>query len=135
MTDLLDFTKPNILRNEAEYQAAVSEIDRLLDADPQSSCDDHERLEFLSVLVQAYEDAHFPVGDLVTPQEAVEFMLEQKGQSRKDLADWLGGESRMTEFLHDAGSLTLRQIEVLREKLGIPTDLLIGRPEPSVMSA
>lgn len=135
MADLLDFTKPHVLRNEAEYKAATDAIDHLLDADPQPSSESYERLEFLSVLVQAYEDAHFPVEDLVTPQEVVEFMLEQRNQSRKNLAEWLGGERRMTEFFHDAGSLSLRQIETLREKLGIPADLLIGRPETSVMSA
>jgi antitoxin component HigA of HigAB toxin-antitoxin module len=34
MAELLDFTKPHVLRNEAEYTAAVAEIDQLLDLDP-----------------------------------------------------------------------------------------------------
>ncbi len=130
MAELLDFTKPHVLRNEAEYTAAVAEIERLLDTDPPPHSEAYERLEFLSVLVQAYEDADFPLEQLTTPQDVVVFMLEQKGRSHDDLAQWLGGESHMRAFLQGTCSLSLSQIERLREHLGIPADLLIspGRP-------
>ncbi len=130
MAELLDFTKPHVLRNEAEYTAAVAEIERLLDIDPPPQSDAYERLEFLSVLVQAYEDTHVPLEQLTTPQDVVAFILEQKGLSHDDLAQWLGGESPMRAFLQGTRSLSLPQIERLREHLGIPADLLIspGRP-------
>ena len=98
MAELLDFTKPHVLRNEAEYIAAVAEIEGLLDTDPPPHSESYERLEFLSVLVQAYEDAHFPLERLTSPQDVVAFMLEQKGLSHDDLAQWLGGESPMLAF-------------------------------------
>lgn len=34
------------------------------------------------------------MGENVSPQQAVDFMLEQKGLERADLAEWLGGRSR-----------------------------------------
>ena len=126
MAELLDFTKPHVLRNEAEYTAAVAEIDQLLDLDPPLHSEAYERLEFLSVLVQAYEEAHFPLEQLTTPQDIVTFMLEQKGFSHTDLAQWLGGESRMLAFLQGTYSLSLPHIERLRVHLGIPADLLIS---------
>ena len=127
MADLLDFTKPHVLRDEAEYNAAIDEIDQLLDADPEQGSEAYERLEFLSVLVQAYEDAHSPLEELPTPQAVVDFMLEQKGLSRSDLTKWLGGKSRVSEFFRGTRPLSLRQIEALRDRLGIPSDLLIRR--------
>ena len=130
MAELLDFTKPHVLRNEAEYTAAVAEIERLLDIDPPPHSDAYERLEFLSVLVQAYEDTHVPLEQLTTPQDVVAFMLEQKGLSHDDLAQWLGGESPMRAFLQGTRSLSLPQIERLREHLGIPADLLINSGKP-----
>jgi HTH-type transcriptional regulator/antitoxin HigA len=126
MAELLDFTKPHVLRNEAEYMAAVREIDRLLDLDPPPHSEAYERLEFLSVLVHAYEERHFPLEQLTTPQDVVTFMLEQKGLSQTDLAQWLGGERPMQAFLQGTGSLSLPQIERLRIHLGIPADLLIS---------
>ena len=50
MAELLDFMKPHILRDEAEYTAAVAEIERLLDTAPPPRSEACERLEFLSVL-------------------------------------------------------------------------------------
>jgi HTH-type transcriptional regulator/antitoxin HigA len=129
MAELLDFTKPHVLRNEAEYTAAVAEIDQLLDLDPPSQSEAYERLEFLSVLVHAYEEAHFPLEQLTTPQDVVTFMLEQKGLSQTDLAQWLGGESLMLAFLQGIGSLSLPQIAQLRGHLGIPADLLLSHGE------
>ncbi|MDE2887674.1 MAG: helix-turn-helix domain-containing protein [Gemmatimonadota bacterium] len=127
MTSLLDFSKPHVLRNETEYDAAVREIDGLLDADPEPGSDEYERLEFLSVLVQAFEDVRFPIDETMEPSEIVEFMLEQKGLSRTDLAEWLGGRSRVSEFYNGKRSLSIRQIRRLTENLGIPADLLITR--------
>jgi HTH-type transcriptional regulator/antitoxin HigA len=126
MAELLDFTKPHVLRTEVEYTAAVEEIERLLDADPPPHSEAYERLEFLSVLVQSYEDAHVPIEQLTTPQDVLTFMIEQKGLSHDDVAQWLGGESHMLAFLQGTSSLSLSQIEQLREHLGIPADLLIS---------
>ena len=98
MADILDFTKPYVLRNEEDYDCAVAEIDTLLDTDPQPGSEAYERLEFLSVLVQAYEDTHVPAYEQSTPQEVVDFMLEQKGLCRDDLAKWLGSSNQTAEF-------------------------------------
>lgn len=125
MTELLDFTRPHVLRDEAEYDKAVEEIDWLLDADPPKGSAEYERLEFLSVLVEEYEERHFPMGEDVSPQEAVDFMLEQKGLERSDLAEWLGGRSRVSEFFSGKRPLSKSQIEALREHLGISADLLL----------
>jgi len=127
MVKVLDFTKPHVLRDEDEYTAAIAEIERLLDADPSPGSEEYERLEFLSVLVQAYEEAHVPVPELPTPQEVVDFMLDQKGLTRADIAKWLRGKRQMADFFSGRCRLSLRQIDVLREQLGIPADLLISR--------
>ena len=125
MADILDFTKPHVLRNEEEYDCAVAEIDTLLDTDPQPGSEAYERLEFLSVLVQAYEDTHVPAYEQSTPQEVVDFMLDQKGFSRDDLAKWLGSSRQTAEFFEGSRPLSTEQMGALRAHLGIPADLLI----------
>ena len=94
----LDFSEPHVLRNEPEYDAAVAEVDALLERDPAAGSPEYERLRFLAVLIGAYDDEHYPMGDAGTPQSAVAFMLEQKGMTRADLAPILGGRSRVSEF-------------------------------------
>lgn len=122
----LDFAKPHVLRNAREYRAAVAEIDHLLDADPKRGTDAHDRLEFLSVLVEAYEDDHFRLDESAgTPQSAVDFVLEQKGMTRADLHEIMGGKARVSEFFSAKRRLSVAQIRGLRDLLGIPADLLL----------
>ena len=81
MTTLLDFSKPHVLRSDEENDAAVADIDALLGRDIVPGSEEDDRLEFLSLLVEAYDDEHFPMGEPSTPQSIVDFMLEQKGCS------------------------------------------------------
>jgi HTH-type transcriptional regulator/antitoxin HigA len=124
---VLDFSTPHVLRNAKEYRAAVTEIDRLLDADPKPRNEAHERLEFLSVLVQAYEDQHDPIDESEgTPQSVVAFMLEQRGMERAALAPLMGGKARVSEFFAGKRGLSITQIRALHNEFGIPADLLIA---------
>lgn len=126
MSSVLDFTKPHLLRSDAEYDAAVAEVDALLDRDPRQGTEEFERLEFLSVLIEEYEDEHEPRGDWeASPQSVVDFMLDQKEMTRADLNDVMGGKSRVSEFFSGKRELSRDQIRALRELLGIPADLLL----------
>lgn len=125
MPATLDFTIPHVLRSAAEYEAAVAEINALLDANPPDGSADDERLEFLSVLVEAYEDAHVPELPKASPQAVVDFMLEQQGRDRASLAPLMGGKSRVSEFFAGKRPLSMAQVRALRAEFGIPADLLI----------
>lgn len=126
MSIALDFTKPHLLRGEDEYQAAVREVDALLDSDPQPGSEAYERLEFLSVLIEEYEDEHEPGhGSSSRPQDVIDFMLEQNRLTRTDLNEVMGGKSRVSEFFAGKRELSRDQIRGLRSLLGIPADLLI----------
>jgi HTH-type transcriptional regulator/antitoxin HigA len=125
-TMTLDFAKPHVLRNVREYKAAVAAIDRLLDENPRRGSDAYNRLEFLSVLVEAYEDEHHAIDEAGgTPQSVVTFMLEQREMTRSDLAPLMGGKVRVSEFFAGKRRLSVEQIRSLRDALGIPADLLI----------
>jgi HTH-type transcriptional regulator / antitoxin HigA len=120
----LDFRHPHLLRNDVEYEAALTEVEELMTADVAPGTPEYERLEFLSVLVEQYEDEEFPL-DAPSPQAVVEFALEQKGLERSDLHDVMGGKSRVSEFFAGKRELSMGQVRALREVLGIPADLLI----------
>lgn len=131
-TALLDFTIPHPLRGAREYAAAVREIDALLDAGAARGTEAGDRLEFLSILVQAYEEAREPLAEYTaggTPQGAVDFMLRQRGMARADLAPLLGGPSRVSEFFKNKRRLSITQVQRLRDAFGIPADLLIAPGE------
>jgi HTH-type transcriptional regulator/antitoxin HigA len=114
------------IRTEKEYAASVAEIDALLDLDPRRGSAEFDRLELLSILVEAYENENDEPIAPASPQEMVEFMAEQKGVSRTALAELMGGRSRLSDFMNKHRALSVNQIAKLREHLGIPADLLIG---------
>lgn len=57
--------------------------------------------------------------------DLVQFMAEQKGMSRAELAEIVGGRSRLSDFMSGKRELSKGQIQALRDKLGIPADLLL----------
>lgn len=129
MPTTLDLRSPRPLRNDREYDAAVEEIDRLLDKDPDEGTAAARRLEFLSMLVEAYDDKHHELPARSTPQSMVLFVLDQHQKSRADLIPILGSKSRVSEFLNGKRRLSMAQISALRQEFGIPADLLIERDD------
>ena len=116
------------IRNDADYELALQEIDRCLDAASGSLERDH--LEVLTVLVDDYEAKHHSIGP-PEPIAAIEFVLEQRGLSRKDLEGVIGSSGRISEVMNKQRSLTLAMIRKLVETFDLPADVLIRRTERS----
>ncbi len=115
------------IRNEEEFDQVVAELDFLADADPQEGSAAYDRMELLTILIAAYEDDHLAPFEAASPQEIVQFMAEQRGMTNAVLAELIGGRPRLSEFLSGARELSKGQMIRLRDALGIPVDLLIGR--------
>ena len=121
-----DFSAPAVLRTEADYYAAVAEIDAGLDDNPVEGSEAYDRLELLSVLVEAYEAQHYPLRvEEVSSQGIVDFMLEQTGLNRTALYDAMGGKTAVSEFFAGERELSSGQTAALRHLLGIPANLLL----------
>ena len=116
------------IRNDADYELALQEIDRCLDA--ASGSPERDKLEVLTVLVDDYEAKHHSIGP-PEPIAAIEFVLEQRGLSRKDLEGVIGSSGRISEVMNKRRSLTLAMIRKLVETFDLPADVLIRRTERS----
>ena len=117
--------RPHVLHSAMEHNAAMEALDQLLDRNPKKGTREFELLELLSLLVEDYESRNIPEPPAPAPAAVVEFMLEQKGLTRADLVEPLGGKSRVSEFLAGKRPLSMNQIKALRELLGVSADLLI----------
>jgi HTH-type transcriptional regulator/antitoxin HigA len=110
------------IKTEADHAAALREIERLWGADEGTSAGD--RLEVLTTLVEAYEQAHFPI-DAPDPIEAIKFRLEQQGTDKKTLIGVIGNRTRVYEVLRRDRALSLAMIRRLNQTLNIPAEVLI----------
>lgn len=121
----LDFRKPHPLRNETEYEAAVAEIDALIERDPAPGTEDGDRLDMLAILVEAYETDHLPIRE-VSPVEVVTFLMDQRGMTRADLEPLLGSKSRVSEFLSGTRELSKAQIRKLSDHFHVSPAVFFG---------
>lgn len=114
--------KLKVIKTEKEYNAALARLEEIFDSKLNSK--DADELELLSVLIEKYENEHYPI-DLPDPIEAIKFRMEQLGYKQKDLAEAIGLKSRVSEILSRKRKLTIEMIRKLNMILGIPTEVLI----------
>ncbi len=113
------------IRSEADYQAALKEIDSLVESQPGTP--EGDRMDVLVTLVEAYEAKHFPIPEPDDPVQVLEYYMESRGLTRTDLIPYLGSKERVSEILNRKRGLSLEMIRRLHTGLGIPAELLIGQ--------
>lgn len=114
--------KPKILKSKVEFTAALAQVESLMDAKPGSAKE--QELELWSLLVERYEQEHFPI-DLPDPVEAIKFRMEQEGLRQRDLEKFFPGKNRVSEILNRKRPLSIGMIRALHRGLGIPAEVLL----------
>jgi HTH-type transcriptional regulator/antitoxin HigA len=115
-----------IIKTEYEYEQALARAETLMDAVPGSS--EEDGLELIGLLIEKYEDEHYPI-DPPDPVDAILFRMEQQGLTPKDMIKYLGSQSRVSEVLNRKRPLSLAMIRNLHDGLDIPLEVLIGQTE------
>jgi HTH-type transcriptional regulator / antitoxin HigA len=110
------------IRTKADHSAALREVARLWDAEPGTPAGD--RVDVLVTLIEAYEAEHHPV-PVPDPIAAIQFMMEQKGLTRRDLEPAIGSRGRVSEVLTRKRPLTLPMVRSLSGLLDIPAEILV----------
>jgi HTH-type transcriptional regulator/antitoxin HigA len=112
----------NLIKSESDYQQALERLEVIFDAKKGSP--EGDELELLGLLIEQYEDQHYPI-DLPDPIEAIKFRMEQLGYTQNDFAKIVGFKSRASEILNRKRKLTLEMIRKIHLGLNIPTEVLI----------
>ena len=114
------------IKIKKDYIKATERLEIIFDAKKGSSQGDE--LEILSILIDKYENGHFPI-PLPDPAEAIKFRMEQLGYNQADLAKIVGLKSRASEILNKKRKLSLEMIRQLHDSLQIQTDVLYKRTD------
>ena len=116
------------IRTDGDYEAALREIARLMEAEPAAGTGEFDKLEVLATLVEAYERAHYPI-ESADPVGTIEFHLDRLGWTQAKLAQKAGIQaSHLSAVMNGRRKLTLTQIQKLSATLDIPADRLIENP-------
>ena len=114
-----------VIRTEEQYHRYLEEVQSLMALGGALDAKQCDRLELLTVLLEAYENTKFPV-EAPDPIDAILFRMEEKGLKRADLVPYFGTSSRVSEVLGRKRPLTVQMIRALSLGLGLSTDTLIG---------
>ena len=111
-----------VIKTEIEYNRAIKRLGEIFHSQPDTP--EGDEAEILSILIEKYEDAHYPI-KAPDPVEAIKFRMEQLDLNNKDLAQIIGYKSRVSEIFSRKRKLTLKMIRNLHNKLNIPYESLI----------
>ena len=112
-----------IIKTESEYNEYLKRIELLMEKEAHSK-NENDELELLAKLVEDYEEEQFPI-DLPSPVEAIKFRMEQEGLKAKDMVQYIGSKSKVSEVLSGKRQLSLNMIRNLYSGLGIPAEVLL----------
>lgn len=111
------------IRTDEDLTASLLRIEQLWGAAPGSL--EGDELEILALLVEKYEDEHFPIPPS-DPIEAIKFRMDQQGLTARDLEAYIGPSGRVSEVLNRKRPLSLKMIKRLHDGLHIPYESLFA---------
>lgn len=110
------------IKTDADYRAALKRLEEIFDAKIGSA--ESDELEILGLMVDEYENKHFPI-EAPDPIEAIKIRMEEMHFKQKDLIQEIGGKSRVSEILNRKRRLTVDMIRKLTVKLNLSASVLI----------
>ena len=114
----------HLIHDDAQHAVALAELDALLDAAPAPGTPEADELQLLALVIEMYEKQRWPF-ELPDPVDAILCVMDQRGLTRRDLEEYLGSRSRVSEVLARKRGLSIRMIRALHEGLGIPLEVLV----------
>ena len=112
------------LHNNQEYDQAVMRLNELLDeVGTDESHPLYELLDTLGILIQTYEEKHFPL-PTAAGAEALQYLMEEHNLKQADLAE-IGSQGVVSEILRGKRELNVRQIRALAERFHVSPAVFI----------
>jgi len=124
---LLMETLPSAISNESELERLTVEVDRLMTKGIKEgalSPEEERLLELLSVLVESYEDEHYPMPD-VAPNEILKFLMKENDYKQKDVVHIFGSSGIVSEVVSGKRSISKTQAKKLAEFFKVSVELFI----------
>ena len=115
------------LRSEADYAAALKQIERYFENEPKPGTPEADRFDVLALIVEDYERKRWPIEPPETI-DAIRYRMETGGYTQTDLGRLLGSRQRASDILTRKRPLTMTMAWRLHREWGIPAEALIAPP-------
>ena len=112
------------LRSEADYAAALDEIERHFDKEPKPGTPTADCFDLLALVIEDYENKHWPI-EPPDPVDAIRYRMATGGFTQAELGRLIGSRQRASDILKRRRRLTMRMAWKLHRDWGIPAEALI----------
>lgn len=114
------------IKTEKDYRDGLERLNQIFDAPVDTK--EGDEAEILSLLIENYENEHYPI-EAPDPIEAIKIRMEELNMRQKDLVGIIGGKSRVSEILNRKKRLTVDMIRELERVLQISASVLVNNYE------
>lgn len=111
------------IKSEKDYRSALDRLEVIFDAEIDTK--EGDEAEILSLLIENYENEHYPI-EAPDPIEAIKIRMEELNLRQKDMVGVIGGKSRVSEILNRKKRLTVEMIRELEKVLQISASVLVN---------
>lgn len=119
---LLRFT-PKVIETKRENRLAIQALRELMAIENRSPEED-ALLNLLGTLIDQFERKEYPTRRS-EPRETLAWLIEENGMKPAELAEVMGGRSRVSEVLSGKRKITKEQAKRLAERFRVSVELFI----------
>lgn len=118
---------PSAISSEEELEKMTEQVDRLMTKGIKQnglSPEEERLLDLLSVLIEKYEDEHYPFPELA-PNEILKYLMEENGLKQSDLLHVFGSSGIASEVVNGKRAISKTQAKKLAEHFKVSVELFI----------
>jgi HTH-type transcriptional regulator/antitoxin HigA len=130
---------PTVIRTEEENEEMLAAMWELMrKGEDKLSAEELALLELMSVLVERFEEEHYPIPDS-PPHRILQHLMESRDAKQADLVPILGGRGRVSELVNGKRAISKAQAKALARLLSrlsgvVPVIASVGRHQDDLLT-
>jgi HTH-type transcriptional regulator / antitoxin HigA len=121
---LLSQARPRVIKTKAENERALAELEALDTLGRLLTREEEALADLLTVLIQQYEEASYPLGH-ASPLDALRDFMEVRNLRQRDLVPIFGASSVASDVLNGKRAISKTHARKLAEFFHVPVSLFI----------
>lgn len=109
------------IKSEEGYNEALRTLENIME---EENKDDDGIITALAILIEEYEEEHYAIKS-PDPIEAIKYMMTEMDLSQKDLTQYIGTKSLVSQILNKKRKLSIANIRILSKELNLPIEILV----------
>jgi HTH-type transcriptional regulator / antitoxin HigA len=118
---------PSAIQNDEELERLTNEVDKLMSKgikDDDLSPEETRLLDTLAILIESYEDEHYPI-EPADPLKMLKMLMAENNYRQKDLLHIFGSSGIASEVINGKRSISKAHAKKLAEFFNVSVELFI----------